>query len=280
MSIQRPLRPWAWCLGWLIVICLILIIFTKDLSPLNYVANNIEASDFNAMDTVTVMALGSSLLRVSLPVSIEFDSLLGDDIDWLHIWVSGGRWLYFSPLLPRIRELNPEVIFVHDELLNAEDKHPHPFFHIRRSVRFLIRKGVNILASVANPTQSKNTVIRERKPVVDPQDIGTKRHYLSTIYTSNTPLNNNALDFLKQLKAVARSVVVFDLPRSQELQVDEAQINWEESMRLQLSKLDIQYVKLGEPLPRDHYTDGAHPNKKGLTVRLEQFKTLVAEQLR
>ena len=50
-------------------------------------------------------------------------------------------------------------------------------------------------------------------------------------------------------------------------------------MELELSKLDIEIISIGESLDGTYYRDGAHVNRKGRELRMRQLNLLIESSL-
>ena len=220
--------------------------------------------------SIRILALGDSLLKRSLPNSEDFSSMLGAEVDWLHLIRPAARWTDFYPLISEIRLLNPQIIIVHDNLLQVQRNNStdpsilrRAFVDTRKLAEWFIR---NVLANAS--------------PHFSPIPMSRRQAFLKRRYLTSIPMSAEGLAFLSVLQSITPSVVIIHLPRSRAVHPGQAQVDWINHLEQQLQKLAIPLVILGQPLPRDHYRgDQGHPNHKGRAVRIEQFKKFVEKQL-
>lgn len=269
MTIHPSFRPWLWCCAWLALIWSTLWLLTNALwlqvkgGPYPY---NLNDSRLEELGSTRIVALGDSLLLVSLPRTGEFDATLADDIYWLHLASGGVDWNEFIPLIPQLGRLKPDVLLVHDQLLlyrGARSTKPFPV-RARTMLSFYVSSFLNLKNKPAQ---------RMRAPLNFERAVQLR----IWIYSKNPEVHPGGIDFLDKLKMVSDRVIVFTLPRSENMRLRVEPENWLADLDRHLNRLGIERVTLGEPLPDDYYRDGAHVNKKGRQVRMDQFGELVGE---
>ena len=277
MNIPKPLRPWAWCGVWLIIIWSGLVVLDRTAwllpdgqNPQAQTDRFLQLlADFNADSgpPIKILALGDSILSASLSDSEDFSGVLDGNMKLLPLYSGAARWTHFAALMSEFRSTKPQLIIVQDSLLQKTSLRP-----------------TALESALLNARRLAASYIRSTRNKLIPQDIPFTLRQWQAIkrseYSASIPIAPEALEFLAELQAVSNAVVVIHLPRSLAVEPVPETTNWIKHLQSKLEPMNIPVIVLGGPLPNDHYDrDQVHPNDQGRVVRRKQFRDFVREQL-
>ena len=277
MNIPKPLRPWAWCGVWLIIIWSGLVVLDRTAwllpdgqNPQAQTDRFLQLlADFNADSgpPVKILALGDSILSASLSDSEDFSGVLDGNMKLLPLYSGAARWTHFAALMSEFRSTKPQLIIVQDSLLQKTSLRP-----------------TALESALLNARRLAASYIRSTRNKLIPQDIPFTLRQWQAIkrgeYSASIPIAPEALEFLAELQAVSNAVVVIHLPRSLAVEPVPETTDWIKHLQSKLEPMNIPVIVLGGPLPNDHYDrDQVHPNDQGRVVRRKQFRDFVREQL-
>ena len=262
--IPIPLRPWAWCVGWLTLIWVIFIIMDCNIRYQSRLVGLVEIEN----PSVNVVALGDSVLGYSLSESVIKKDQLDENIEWKYWWFKLGYWRNLEGLLNNKRTDKLKLIILQDNLfLKRNFPNTNILIRVRKILGSFIKKRNYKNPEMTTPSQRTSLEIKDKKEQYQEE------------YRLSYPIDPAIFVFLNKIKLIAENIVVMHLPRSQELQADPEQLHWMQLLEKQLPTMGVSFIVLGKPMPADYYYDGSHLNKKGRGVRSRQFFTQIREFL-
>ena len=271
MSIDKELRSWFWCLGWL---CAFTGLITVLIQNFYLVAStpdcDREYSQFTSLsqssnDSSLVVALGDSLLKHATPK----EQWLGDDVLWMRANIPDARRENFFQTLPLIEKVKPRVIIIQDRLLMNRTELG---WHIRA------RRTLRYLASLVLPIRTRQcheAVSGWNERTREGDELLILRETFRQEYAQNMRLSEDAKQWLRQFQQQANKVVVVHLPRSLAQSSGTGRRDWLDAMKIELADLDVELVEVGEPLKPDFYRDGAHVNVSGREIYMARFGEVI-----
>lgn len=268
MTVAGPLRPWSWCLIWLIVIWLgiyLLVLFGPNHKSQCYLnGEGVPSEIFESRNKPLVVAIGDSLLRYSTPR----EQWLGEGFSWLRLSVSSARWYDFVVLKPLLEKLKPRYILVQDSLFLEADN--LPLKKIKRVIIGIFRKGGGKHCHYPATNFSIKQKQRDRVKHVEK---------LEHRYRNSLPIRDGAFEFLSELQSIGGEVIVIHFPREESWTPSVENGQWLPYLESELAPRGIELLTVGQPLPTSHYLDGAHVNRDGREIRLQKLRTILKERL-
>jgi len=279
MNVERSLFPWYWCLFWLVVVWICVIVITESLwlSAKKNSFSIIQPAQVSESDKCfSVLALGDSLLRQSIPESDVYDRYLGEGICWSHYSQSNGslnNFLKEEILKHRFSVNPPDLTIIQDSLLLSSEPLVKNYFHKSKKVFSHLLKGVLLKEDEGrlNDSETKSRGLSSIKIKKHASQVG-ERHARSI------PIRPRLLAALLSLKDKNLPLIILKLPRSKQLELSESIDSWEEYLAKNGKKWGANFKILGStPMPADHYFDGFHANDRGMRIRSKQIAELVQE---
>lgn len=270
MTLHPSFRPWLWCVVWLVIGWSAIFQITHEYWPrlAGVTQADIMASQrSDKPGSFRVVALGDSLLSSSLPNPQAFNAMLPRDIFWAQMVAPAQDWRVFKSLLFKISELRPDVLLIQDDVLLQRGPEWGGYLNqARMAVAYAGRKALGLRQKrLGRPDRLNPAAQRE----------AANTPSFADRYRNNVPVSPATIDFLHRLKKKFPRIVVMHLPKSSALEAAEESVQWQDTLRMTLGQMGIEFVTVGAPLADEQYSDGSHTNKRGRSARIEQFRGLI-----
>ena len=267
--------PWIWCLSWLIIF--------SGLSAL-VVARFYEAAKLpdceieyellsqqppSSVNSPFIIALGDSLLKHGTP-KIQW---LDNNMRWYRANIPAAQPRQFFPISSAIEKIKPKLLLVQDSLLITQDE-----ARWDNKVKVTVRYLVSLVFPLRN--DPCNEAMDTWKPTIrDGKELIRLKKLYSKWYSNSLILPESTKQWLIQLQKIADKVIVIHFPRSKKHSSNTGRNEWLESMKTELAEMDIEIISVGNPEDNSYYLDGAHVNKKGRALRMQQLASIIESQL-
>lgn len=272
----KVLRPWLWTFLWLIAFSIAYLgllnfqpeYFQRELQLMPVVGKSSPLQG----SAPAYVGVGDSLLAYSLPHEQEFQTLLGGQVTWAMHWMPIATWRSFDwHINANGNNYHYMTVILQDSLfLNRE-----PY---RRDIKFadrihLAKKRLFKELTTGIPLKANRA---EESHLIRPDNCKVKSHkgYSRELFYNDQILTKDSIQFLQDLKAQSRQVVVVAFPRAGKKH-EHLQIEWQKKLRAELEVEGIALITLGQSMPDAYYCDGSHPNEKGRSIRTAQMLKLI-----
>ena len=272
MKIAREFRPWIWCIAWLIFFVVIISLLTKQFYETATMPNCkieyelLSKKPPSTLNSPMVIALGDSLLKHATPKT----QWLNKNIRWYRANIPAAQQRQFIPIFPALEKVKPSLLLVQDTLLLKKTKIRWDT-KAKITIRYLVSLFFPLSKDPCNKAMDTwRETVRDSNKMIKLYDEEYSRSML---------LSDSSKQWLLKLKELSEKIIVVHFPRSIEQSKSDVLVNWLENMELELSKLDIEIISIGESLDGTYYRDGAHVNRKGRELRMRQLNLLIESSL-
>ena len=215
-----------------------------------------------------IIALGDSLLKHGTPKTQWLDN-----VRWYRANIPAAQPRQFFPISSAIEKIKPKLLLVQDNLLISYGE---------ASWGNQAKVTARYLVSLVYPLQTDpcNKAMDTWKPTIrEGQELIRLKKMYSKWYSNSLILPESTKQWLIQLQKIADKVIVIHFPRSKKHSSNTGRNKWLESMKTELAKMDIEIISIGNPEDNSYYRDGAHVNKKGRALRMQQLASIIESQL-
>jgi len=287
MRFPVPLRPWGWCVAWLILIWSAIGLLTDRFGRAAEYSKDCLSGETRLLSRVeptglpVVAALGTSRLKLGLPDATLAGEWLGEDIQWLQFSRAGGMGYHFLPVLDALQRIRPRLLLVQDALLLDPTQQVGFPERARRTLRFLRARVLPGHEPESEPTCYGSVAPRSKveKHTRSMEQRRAFRLELASRYSASIPLGQDARRLLVAAESAAEEVVVFHMPSALSLDPEVPTQRWLGYLKETLSGQSISVVAVGGPMPEDHYYDGSHANVTGMRVLTGRMVGLIRSRL-
>ncbi|MCK5716888.1 MAG: SGNH/GDSL hydrolase family protein [Thiomargarita sp.] len=267
---------------WIVVFCgLVFFMIISQYYRNNNIGAYFEINRIKNIHHNGVIVVGTSLVRYGFPYDHEFELLAqkyGLMIEFIRFSRSNGKPHDFEILGDAILKSKPRWVFLQTEPFFLEFNQKHVIYrgltHIRENIHFLI---LHSLFTWDNKRYQNDINLKlDEVTIIEKLQNKKRQAYI------NPPFFPKYFEsFLKQATENNIRVILLEMNYSKKWEdyienSFRAQLN--ETLQQVSQRYHIALWQFRNDLPLDHYTDGAHLNRKGRAVFSDWFLSKLAQE--